>query len=732
MVVVSKDLFRDVYISIKGSALPPGSSTVLIFVANDLDALCSCKLLSSLLKSDSIAHEIVPISGFRELSEKNSTLIEENEQLRSLIFLNCGGMVDLSEYLTLTENMMVYIADSHRPINLHNLFGSDQIMVLDDGHYSVNNENIDEIRAAFEYLNKEGDDYEEESQEDENLEDDDDSDQPDGQPTKKRRKGSTEELIAQTDRIQNEKRMRRTRLKESKDTTDAYYAGGTYTGLGATTLMFTMASQIKRATVDLLWYGIISLTEQYLHDRIDKTQYNDQYKFFLEAVNKFGAKSGIVLPKQRNEIEDDNDSLFGDEINLTNSLPERLTNGADDLAIRNTDEFHSILLRHWTLWDSMYHSDYVATKLGIWKEKGRQRLINLFTKMGLPLAECREQYCGMKLEFKRLLREKLIVLGPNYGLDEIIYPSFYRQYGFKGSLSASDAMYSLSALLDCGSDWVRKHAFGATETTESLANSSSSAGIGPGGVFVRGIGTKAISDADLGLQSGVGVGTKTGTSAISLVNHIKRKMKYGNYDKGVNEDETDDDPALLKQKLDLHTRKKWIDDFYVAFDALDSIDLLIHGVQLAKTLQQTLVRTSITILDKQMINTLSKFRFGVLTGGGWGSTRGASGSGMTGENEFDIFGHSTSHLNRLGSFLVMAYKEFHQKQLPLVLAAQNSKAGTYLIVGVAGISRTGHVRKNAIESGADVLYDGFDTSVLEISSDDLTNFMDALLNFTNK
>lgn len=41
-----------------------------------------------------------------------------------------------------------------------------------------------------------------------------------------------------------------------------------------------------------------------------------------------------------------------------------------------------MLFRHWTLYDAMYHSSYVASKLGIWKEKGRQRLTGLLAKMG--------------------------------------------------------------------------------------------------------------------------------------------------------------------------------------------------------------------------------------------------------------------------------------------------------------------------------------------------------------
>ena len=55
---------------------------------------------------------------------------------------------------------------------------------------------------------------------------------------------------------------------------------------------------------------------------------------------------------------------------------------ADDMSLRTTDELRFELFRHWTLYDAMFHSSYVAGKLGIWKEQGRKRLAGLLAKMG--------------------------------------------------------------------------------------------------------------------------------------------------------------------------------------------------------------------------------------------------------------------------------------------------------------------------------------------------------------
>lgn len=54
----------------------------------------------------------------------------------------------------------------------------------------------------------------------------------------------------------------------------------------------------------------------------------------------------------------------------------------DDSTVRATEELRFTLFRHWTLYDAMYHSSYVANKLGIWRERGRKKLTGLLAKMG--------------------------------------------------------------------------------------------------------------------------------------------------------------------------------------------------------------------------------------------------------------------------------------------------------------------------------------------------------------
>jgi cell division control protein 45 len=115
----------------------------------------------------------------------------------------------------------------------------------------------------------------------------------------------------------------------------------------------------------------------------------------------------------------------------------------------------------------MFHSSYVASKLGIWKERGRKRLTGLLAKMGyvhlafnsclllklnllsFSIPQTQQPYSHMDTDLKQQLRSKLDAIAPEYGMVELSYPSFLRHYGFRARpLGAADAVEAVSALLD--------------------------------------------------------------------------------------------------------------------------------------------------------------------------------------------------------------------------------------------------------------------------------------------
>lgn len=114
----------------------PLSPPVLILVALEPDALCACRILTRLLKSDYIAHKIQPVAGYADLERVGRELVAPMMETRGgvggvVVCLGVGGMVDLGTALGLEpageENpfggVEVWVIDAHRPWNLGNVFG---------------------------------------------------------------------------------------------------------------------------------------------------------------------------------------------------------------------------------------------------------------------------------------------------------------------------------------------------------------------------------------------------------------------------------------------------------------------------------------------------------------------------------------------------------------------------------------------------------------------------------
>ena len=48
-------------------------------------------------------------------------------QIRSIVTLGCGGIVDLKEFLDLSDEVKCYVIDAHRPLHLSNIHGDEQV-----------------------------------------------------------------------------------------------------------------------------------------------------------------------------------------------------------------------------------------------------------------------------------------------------------------------------------------------------------------------------------------------------------------------------------------------------------------------------------------------------------------------------------------------------------------------------------------------------------------------------
>lgn len=127
-------------------------------------------------------------------------------------------------------------------------------------------------------------------------------------------------------------------------------------------------------------------------------------------------------------------------------------------------EFRFFLLDHWNLYHSMYYSQYVATKLELWKEHQQRslesrnaerlgttnKLLTLLAKMGIPLEQAEQKYVHMKHNMKIRLQEKLREsdeLRIEFNLDNIVCQTFRKERKNCPPIAANQCVEICNAML---------------------------------------------------------------------------------------------------------------------------------------------------------------------------------------------------------------------------------------------------------------------------------------------
>uniref|UniRef100_A0A8C1DQH4 CDC45 cell division cycle 45 homolog (S. cerevisiae) n=2 Tax=Cyprinus carpio TaxID=7962 RepID=A0A8C1DQH4_CYPCA len=93
---------------------------VALFVSPDIDALCACKVLQALFHCDQVQYTLVPVAGWQDLG----TAFMEHKDHQLLT------NVDLLETLQPEEDSVFFICDTHRPVDVVNVYNDTQIKLL--------------------------------------------------------------------------------------------------------------------------------------------------------------------------------------------------------------------------------------------------------------------------------------------------------------------------------------------------------------------------------------------------------------------------------------------------------------------------------------------------------------------------------------------------------------------------------------------------------------------------
>ncbi|XP_043823274.1 cell division control protein 45 homolog [Dromiciops gliroides] len=394
---------------------------VLLFVASDVDALCACKILQALFQCDHVQYTLVPVSGWQELE---TSFLEHKDQFRYFILINCGANVDLLDTLQPEEDQIFFICDTHRPVNVVNVYNDTQIKLL------IKQDDDLEVPAYDDIFRDEDEDENED--EDEKSGGEDDGSEPSG-----KRSRFEEDVIERTMK-RRQRREWEARRKEILFDYEQYE----YHGTSSAMVMFDLAWVMSKDLNDMLWWAIVGLTDQWIQDKITQMKYVTDIGILQRHVSRHNHRN-----------EDDENSLSIDCMRIAFEYDLRLA-----------------LYQHWSLYDSLCNTCYTSARLKLWTDQGRKRLQELLADMGLPLKQVKQKFQAMDVSLKENLREILEESANKFGMKDMRVQTFSIHFGFKNKFLASDVVFATTSLLES----IEKDASGADNFIQALDSLSRS------------------------------------------------------------------------------------------------------------------------------------------------------------------------------------------------------------------------------------------------------------------
>ncbi|KAG8407189.1 DNA replication initiation factor cdc45, variant 2 [Metarhizium acridum] len=264
-------------------------------------------------------------------------------------------------------------------------------------------------------------------------------------------------------------RRRLLRLRQEKEAVlHNYYRMGSSFAEPISSMMYSLASELGREDNDLLWLTIVGVTSMELYGR---SSAGTAAPIRSNDSSRPSGWMGVRGARLRQLLRDEVRRLNPPEVTNGRVAPENVgvipttARNPEDTGIRLSPEPRFLLIRHWSLYDSMLHSPYLFSRLKTWSETGIKRLHKLLAKMGVSLAQCKQSYTHMDMMLKRELRAKLLKYGSLYNLDEMVPAvdtddkdragakdgwGFVRSWGWRATLSAQDVGVVIGALLEVG------------------------------------------------------------------------------------------------------------------------------------------------------------------------------------------------------------------------------------------------------------------------------------------
>lgn len=336
-----------------------------------------------------------------------------------------------------------------------------------------------------------------------------------------------------------------------------YYRMGSSYSEPISAMIYSLASELGREDNDLLWLTIVGVTSMELYGRSSAGLAVTVRGSDAKPTNGWmGVRGARIRQLLRDEVRRLNPPAIG-RLPSTDGAGVIPTTARDpeDTSIRLSPEPKFLLIRHWSLYDSMLHSPYLFSRLHTWNDSGLKRLHKLLAKMGVSLVQCKQNYTHMDMLLKKELRTKLLKYASLYNLDDMVPAvdtdgrdragakdgwGFVRSWGWRATLSAQDVGVIIGAMLEVGKNSTILNDDGRIRASQT-------------------------------------------------------------------QDLEDDGGAAESQE--------WVGRFWEAYDALEDIDALKAGLPIAKYLHKAIFRTGSSLICKRQIKHLHAFRLCVIKDG---------------------------------------------------------------------------------------------------------------------
>lgn len=463
-------------------------------------------------------------------------------------------------------------------------------------------------------------------------------------PTSSQPRSPTAAIPSSPPQLPSQRQLRRQLLsmrRKHEATLDAYYELGTSYSESVSSMLYSLASEVGREDNDLLWLAIIGISS------IDLSPFSQSSR----SSRSSGGQRIVDRAEQVREVLRDEvrrlNPIPDAELRRSQSLGDNIipthARSPTDTAIRLSPEPKFLLIRHWSLYDSMLHSPFLSTRLHVWSDAGRKRLHKLLAKMGVSLQEAAKGYVHMNMEIKRSLRQRILKFTEMYNLDGLVPGEdgrtgkegwgFVRSWGWKATLSAVDVATTVGAILEVGSEGI---ASGSTSRYDPRGRQPSYSS------RMRALPTPPHSE--------------DGSSQL------------------------ESNPSTPADAPDWTTHR-----FFAAYDALNpttsssgqGLSVLLSHIPTAQNLYRAILRTGSALIAKKQIRHLRAFRMGVVKEG----------------PDVPLFTHPGA-LSKLASWVSEAVAVLEAEKgggssksaadQALVLGCIDETRGVYIVVGLGG------------------------------------------------